>query len=434
MKLKPSAYNVFLNVDDKDYAFNTFRCELAEIDQSVKYSLQNARLDNINDDDIKDLIEAGFIVPIDINEPENYFRMFNEKKREKKLSIKFLLATFCNACCTYCYQAQGNYKSEIIDSRNLEIFIKWLSNEIEANEIKDIDIELFGGEPLLAGSLIPELYERLGEIGSKYQVDLTTAIITNATLLTDDLIRVFLDNNVEIKMTLDGIGKVHNDRRRLKDPSKDGYRIVLNNIKKIKQAGGIDLINIRMNVDKLNINEVEALASELNGLGITKFYCGRVFFRGIETDYDKNLFSDLDYDKEIDLKLYYTFRKYGFANSPSNLDAKFSCQFFNKYGYVVSPSLKVAKCDELIDLPEFQIGYINHNGKLIRTNNNYMRQTSASPADYEQCRQCKLLPLCAGGCPIISLNKKGTVYTNSCSITEESVKFKIANILKTIED
>lgn len=434
MKLRHSNYNIFFNINNKEYVFNALNCELAEIDPMIKRSLESHCISDICNSDITDLLEGGFVLPKGINEHENYMNLFDEKKNEKSLSIKLLLATSCNSDCIYCYQSLASYNSELINVKQIDVIGKWISNEIENNQIKDVNIELFGGEPLLAKSIIPKLYELLSEIVRKHSIKLTTAIITNATLLSDDLIKIFIENDVEMKITIDGVGDKHNRRRKLKGSKKDGYEIVFNSLKNIIKAGGVDLIGIRMNVDKLNIEEVEAVAIELHKLGIKKFYCGRVLFRGKNTDYDKNLIAEIDYDKEIDLKLFYIFQKYGFANTPSNLDLKYSCQFHNKHGYVVSPSLKVAKCDELLDLPKHQIGYINDEGILVHTNDNYKKQTSSSPADYEECRDCKLLPLCGGGCPIVSLNKKGSLYSSTCCINENTVKYKLINILKTMEE
>jgi uncharacterized protein len=185
-----------------------------------------------------------------------------------------------------------------------------------------------------------------------------------------------------------------------------------------------------MNIDKQNLHNVEALAKVLYNMNIRKFYCGRVLFRGKQTAYDINVISTDEFDKSYDWELYKILKKYGYANVPAHFEINTSCQFHNKYGYVVSPNLEVAKCDELLDLPEYRIGYINDEGKLVKTNDNYGKQTKTNPSDFEECNDCKLLPICGAGCPIVSLNAKGDLYSSNCKETLDSVRNKIINILK----
>jgi uncharacterized protein len=248
-------------------------------------------------------------------------------------------------------------------------------------------------------------------------------------LLTDDLLELFIDNNVVLKITIDGVGEVHNRRRRPRNNSINAYETIIDNIRKVTERGRSDLLDIRMNLDYDNLLEVEELAREMYTLGITNFYCGRVLFRGKRTEYDNKIISEEEFDRSIDYKLYEILKEYGFSNTPSSIKLNLPCQFYNHFGYVIAPDLKVAKCDELLDIPEHTIGYINDKGKLIYTNGNYQMQSSSSPDDYEQCRNCKLLPVCGSGCPIVSLNTKGSIYTNSCTVSEESIKLKLTNIL-----
>jgi len=432
MDIKPSYYNLFFAFHNSYFIYNTYHSTLAEIEPKVSDALQMEDLDKLDKKTLNKLQEGGFIIPVGRDEYSEYLKFFKRKTREPRLTIKLMLSTSCNCDCVYCYQKSADLKQETIGMKEVGILGNWIVNEIDQFQIEDVDVELFGGEPLLASNVIPELYNIFNRIMDNRNIPFHTSIITNGTLLTDDLVNLIVTNNVLLKVTIDGVGEVHNQRRRILKSSVDSYKKIISNLKHIIDVGRSDLVEVRMNLDRQNISEVSKLASELHTIGVTNFYCGRVLFRGKKTSYDDNIISDLEFDKEIDWKLFELLREYGFVNSPSILEIRLPCQFYNKFGYVVSPSLNVAKCDELVDIKEHEIGYINNDGQLVIKGDNYSKQISLTPDDFEECKECKLLPLCGSGCPIVALNEKENLYTNSCSVNLESVEFKLANIIRAI--
>ena len=100
-----------------------------------------------------------------------------------------------------------------------------------------------------------------------------------------------------MQITMDGDEKTHDSRRAWKTTGKGSFQQIFENLEKICNRGGANLIRIRMNVDQRNISEVHSVASRAHGLGITSFTCGRIHFREKETEYTTEMISSKDFDE-----------------------------------------------------------------------------------------------------------------------------------------
>lgn len=98
--------------------------------------------------------------------------IFNQKDFLRSLHIE--IANECNERCVHCY-IPHEYKTKIIDS---DLFYRILE---EGRELNIINVTLSGGEPLLHKDFIKFLVKCR-------ELDLSVNILTNLTLLTDEII------------------------------------------------------------------------------------------------------------------------------------------------------------------------------------------------------------------------------------------------------
>ena len=66
------------------------------------------------------------------------------------------------------------------------------------------------------------------------------------------------------------------------------------------------------------------------------------------------------------------------------------------------------KCWEAIGIDKLKVGYIDNDGR-IRLNEENLHWLSYDPFEFEECRKCKFLPLCMGGC-VSKIMEKGPDY------------------------
>ncbi|USS39896.1 SPASM domain-containing protein [Thermococcus aggregans] len=80
----------------------------------------------------------------------------------------------------------------------------------------------------------------------------------------------------------------------------------------------------------------------------------------------------------------------------------------------------------MVGIEEYQIGEIQEDGSL-KIYPFYYDVKSRDPTEYEECRKCKLLPVCMGGCPMESIRKNGHPNGPGCDINKyvwkEGLKF-----------
>lgn len=178
------------NIEDKYYYFNSISGELS--------FLQNDKT-----------------TPVEI-----------QKENHKVLparSICLNLANKCNLNCTYCYADGGNYgQDETIMSTDVALKgIDWFSSYTKTYP----HIILFGGEPLINKSTIEDILKNNGK-------NLTYSINTNSTLLEEEILRLLIQNDVKISISIDGTRETHDSQRIFKNgaPTYDNIIKKLQNL------------------------------------------------------------------------------------------------------------------------------------------------------------------------------------------------------------
>lgn len=150
-------------------------------------------------------------------------------------SIKFEVTQNCNLRCKYCaYQGLYYYErkcsKKTMDIYTAESIINYIYDVIEINPTKKIHISFYGGEPLIEFTLITKIVEYSRQKFKDW--DIYYALSTNGTLLNDELIDYFINNNFSLSVSLDGPKVIHDEKRIYRDGT-GSFADVTNNLKKI---------------------------------------------------------------------------------------------------------------------------------------------------------------------------------------------------------
>ncbi|MFX4262989.1 thioether cross-link-forming SCIFF peptide maturase [Pelotomaculum propionicicum] len=152
-------------------------------------------------------------------------------------SLCLHLAHSCNLRCRYCFAGQGRFggDDELMPAdtgkRALDFLIA------RSGSRRRLEVDFFGGEPLLNLSVLQELVDYGRERGHKSGKDFKFTLTTNAVLLDEKVTQYLNEQNISVVLSLDGRREVH-DAMRPKPGGAGSYDIVMDRIKSFVNSRG----------------------------------------------------------------------------------------------------------------------------------------------------------------------------------------------------
>lgn len=247
-KYVPSQFAVPFAYKDRQFVFHTLtkQCMETELPASVKAG-----------EGYDDLITAQFLVPEDKDECAYYgsisalMRLHGRKKGIAQYIV--LPTTGCNARCVYCFEE--NRKPVTMTPEIIEQTIRFI---LDTHAEGEVEIEWFGGEPLLCPDIIDRISEGLRDAGISYR----SSMISNGSLITPEIIRKMTElwNLKKIQVSMDGAEQDYRFRKRYY-ADRDQYRSVMEAVSRMSEAG-IE-VSIRCNVDEENLDRIPQFLDDL---------------------------------------------------------------------------------------------------------------------------------------------------------------------------
>ena len=118
----------------------------------------------------------------------------------KSMQLTFVISQSCNLSCIYCTQQHSKVLMTPDDIKNK---IKEIKTRINSNYFLQIDI--FGGEPLENKNL-KEIINTIKLEFQNYKYEIS--LFTNGYLLNKDLINLFQENDIYLKISNDGLWEI----------------------------------------------------------------------------------------------------------------------------------------------------------------------------------------------------------------------------------
>jgi len=169
--------------------------------------------------------------------PDPYQGGYNPPDGGVIKSLCLHLAHSCNLRCRYCFAGQGRFggSDELMPADTGRAAIDFLIDH--SGRRKHLEIDFFGGEPLLNFEVLTELVDygrkRGNDAGKEFKFTLTT----NALLLNKKVTQYLNDQHISVVLSLDGRREVHDAMR--PNPSGVGsYDAVLSRIKTFVDSRG----------------------------------------------------------------------------------------------------------------------------------------------------------------------------------------------------
>lgn len=350
----------------------------------------------------------GFYVDDDYDEVNSLIE--NSKYRLSNFSKKkfrVLTTTCCNARCPYCYEA--GVKAVTMSAETAEAVADFILMQSQA--VKTVEIEWFGGEPLLNTQVIDIICARILK-RKPLELKFESSMVSNGYLIDDTVVRRMVEqwHLYQIQITLDGMSAEY---ERVKALGKGSFDKVIQNMSALC-AAGIHVV-VRLNFDNNNIEELHKLTEYLSLLPFKnqlEIYPAKIN--------DGTQRSDFALESET-IQMYRILHDYGFIRRLKLLPKtmKTPCAASHRGYYTINANGLLFKCDRKL-LAGNAVGSVFEPNQI----NTKAEQEWESFVLPKKCLECNMIPLCWGGCIYERIN--GQDY---CYITEEIINQNLRLIL-----
>ena len=419
--LKKSVFNIITEEKGEVKIFNTFSKATGVLNKSVGKNYLDDRIDLI-EKEIQELMkEQGFLVDEDLDELKMLEQKYCQIRKSKDALFITLIPTMaCNFKCPYCFEgSECKTNNDIID---FEILKKFSSKNFK--NLKHVHITLFGGEPLLLRNKIFNYFKYLEGISQKYSFKYSSNIATNGYLLDEKTIEdlVGVCNCESFQITLDGNKRTHNLTRKHNN-GNDTYNEIISNLKKLINYNKLNCngrLNILLRINLLN-NSLDDITEVLDEFSDNEKEFFKVYFRPI---YNTKEFNSKN-DNKLNLEDFYSIAEQKDFKINFSDNVRFHhCEGDGGEEQIhIMPDFSVWKCINNIENEAAKIGKIDNEGNYTIDKNKINNWQKNNPFNDEKCKNCKMLPICWGGCPLkfIQNGKRTCIYEKD---------FNIFNIIK----
>ena len=342
---------------------------------------------------LEELTYGGFLVDDEINELDLIrLSLLQSRFGGHHLGLTIAPTSDCNFRCIYCYEKDSLRKSTMTEEVQGAL-IEYVKRV--APIISSISVSWYGGEPLLALDIIERLTGEIYAICEENKVAYSASIVTNGYLLTPKVAKKLGELHISnIQITLDGLPELH-DKRRPLEGGQPTFSKILSNLKESKDHLPC-CVSIRVNVDKQNISQVDAIVKILEENGLSDMalaYLGMVEnSNGTYQDsecFHVQEFSKYDYEFNV-------------RNNMSRVNCypqlvRNVCSADSVSGIVIDSDGLIYKCWNDIGIKERAIGNLLDNS--YRNQKVSMDYLLYDPTQDAECKICKYIPICMGGCP-----------------------------------
>lgn len=345
------------------------------------------------------------------------------------------VAHTCNLSCEYCFAKGGRYrgKDAIMSIDVAKKAIDFLISESKNHY--NLDIDFFGGEPLLNWDLVKKTVEYARSKEKKFNKKFNFTLTTNGVLLDDDKIDFLNENMKNVVLSLDGRKEKHDQFRKTLN-NKGSFDIVVPKFQNFVKKRGDKEYYMRGTFTANNLDFTEDIKTYLD-LGFNRTSLEPVVgdpnstyalkdehLPYIFNQYEKladMLIENIDNDNEF---VFYHYM-IDLENGPCVHKRISGCGSGTEY-MAITPTGEIYPCHQFVGNKDFKIGDLD-NG--IEKPNLISDFKGCNAYSRKECQSCWAKLYCSGGCAANSYNATGSiegVYDYQCKIFRKRIEMAIA--------
>jgi uncharacterized protein len=357
-------------------------------------------------------------------------RLYPDKPRFKAMCLH--ISHDCNLRCRYCFAGTGDFGTGKREMLAIDTGRQAVDFLIAASgPRRNLDIDFFGGEPLMNWPVVVELTHYCQQRSSESGKVIRLTITTNATLLDDQKIEFlnrYFDNCV---LSLDGRPEIHNKMR--PDAGGQGsYERVAQKIRSFVASRGEKAYYLRGTYTRHNLDFAEDVL-HLAGLGsqismepvIAANGCGYEIRPQdvplIENEYERlaRLMAETDPEKRFNFFHFMI----DLDEGPCFYRRLKGCGAGTEY-CAVTPNGDIYPCHQFVGLPSFRMGNVKE--QPVRIDMTIQEPfTHLLVPEKAACRDCWARYFCGGGCMANAYYASGSVnglYETGCALQKKRLE------------
>lgn len=384
-------------------------------------------------EEIDYLIKENRLFTEDIYQP--YIEDIIEKKKPVVKALCLHIAHDCNLACKYCFAEEGEYHgkrgfmSEEIGKKALDFLIANSGNR------RNLEVDFFGGEPLLNWEVVKKIVEYGRSIEQKYHKNFRFTFTTNGVLLNDEIIEYCNKEMSNVVLSLDGRQEV-NDKMRPFRGGQGSYDKIVPKFQKFVETRGDKDYFVRGTFTHFN-KDFSKDVLHYADLGFKKLSMEPVVAEDGEEyaitwedigeiceEYDRltqEMIERAGTDKE------FTFFHFmiDLSGGPCVAKRLSGCGSGTEY-LAVTPWGELYPCHQFVGHEEYQVGHVDTG---ITRQDLCEQFKHCHVYSKPECQKCFAKFYCSGGCAANSNNFKGNihdVYDIGCVLERKRVECALA--------
>lgn len=382
-------------------------------------------------DEICELVKNGQLFTTDCY--EEFAKNWNKQSVVKALCLH--IAHDCNLRCKYCFAGTGEYHgargmmSAETGKKAIDFVIA------NSGSRKNIEIDYFGGEPLMNFDVVKEITEYAKEQGEKHGKNFRFTVTTNGILLDDEKKEYINKNMSNVVLSLDGRKEV-NDRMRPRVNGDGTYDTLLPKFLDMAESRNQDNYYIRGTFTAYNKDFADdvlhfadlgfkqtsvepVVAPETEDYALTADDIPEVF-----EQYEKLAKEYIKRRKEGKWFNFFHFM-IDLDQGPCAIKRLSGCGAGHEY-LAVAANGDLYPCHQFVGNKDFLMGNVDE-GKIDKKISKYFEDSNIYTK--EKCKNCFAKFYCSGGCSANAYNFNGDInkpYELACEFEKKRVECAIA--------
>lgn len=366
---------------------------------------------------------------------DEHFKLPQYNKENIVKAMCLHVAHDCNLRCKYCFASQGDFKGDrsLMDyetgKKALDFLLKNSGNR------KNLEVDFFGGEPLMNFDLVKKLVKYGREEEKKYNKHFRFTITTNGMLLNEEIEDFINENMDNVVLSIDGRKSI-NDEMRPTINDKGSYDIIVPKFQELISKRGDKDYFIRGTFTNENLDFSKDLKDFYdNGFKKTSiepvvtdekepYAIREEHLDKILNEYEK---MSKDYielrKKDKDFSFFHFI--IDLSQGPCIVKRTVGCGAGSEY-VAVTPQGEIYPCHQFVGEKEFLLGDVDRG--IVNTE---LRDTFKNSNVYtnEDCPTCWARYYCSGGChanAYYSNNDLSKPYKVGCEMEKKRIECAIS--------